>query len=118
MMIERYEQTAHYAQVVVHGGTIYLSGQIADDWDQDISGQARQVFSKIDALLGKAGSSKSRILSLTCWISDFDDYGAFNDAYDAWVDPNNLPARATVKAELLDPTLRIEIMVTASRDDS
>ncbi len=116
MNIERHEPTAHYAQAVTHGSTVNLSGQIADDWDLDIAGQARQVFSKIDTLLATAGSDKSRILSMTCWISDFSDYAAFNDAYDAWVEADNLPARATVKAELLDPRLRIEIMVTAAKD--
>ena len=115
MTIQRYEETARYAQMVVHGDTIYLAGQVAEDWDQDIAGQMKEIFAKIDRLLSQAGSTKSKILTMTCWIHDFADYCVFNETYDAWVDRENLPARATVKAELLDARVRIEVMLTAAR---
>ena len=115
MTIRRFEETARYAQMVVHGDAVYLAGQIADDWDQDIAGQAKEIFAKIDGLLSRAGSTKSKILTMICWIKDFADYCAFNETYDAWVDRENLPARATVKAELLDARVRIEVMLTAAR---
>ncbi len=114
MNIQRIESNERYAQAVVYDNIIYLAGQIADDWDCDISGQANEIFAKIDALLAKTGSTKSKLLSMTCWIADFADYSAFNEAYDIWIDEENLPVRATVRAGLLDPKVRIEIMLTAA----
>ncbi|VAX08506.1 hypothetical protein MNBD_ALPHA03-481 [hydrothermal vent metagenome] len=115
MNIKRHELTARYAQAVTHDNTVYLAGQIADDWDKDITGQANEIFARIDILLAKAGTDKKKLLTMTCWINDFSNYTGFNQAYDAWIDAENLPARATVRAELLDPKLHIEIMLTAAK---
>jgi enamine deaminase RidA (YjgF/YER057c/UK114 family) len=112
--MKRIDPTPRYSKAVVHGGTVYLAGLIAENWDGDVSAQANEIFAQIDQLLAKAGTDRSRVLSMTCWLKDFADYAAFNAAYDAWIDPRNLPARATVRADLLDPRLRIEIMTIAS----
>ena len=99
---------------MVCGNTVYLAGLISEDWNGDISQQAREVFTQIDFLLAKAGSDKKRILSMTCWIKDFNDYASFNEAYDDWIDCDSLPARATVRADMLDEKIRIEIMCVAT----
>jgi enamine deaminase RidA (YjgF/YER057c/UK114 family)/rhodanese-related sulfurtransferase len=114
MEIARHDAGPRFSQLVVRGDTAYLAGQIADDFDGDVRAQSVEVFAKVDALLAHAGSSKSLVLSMNVWIADFADYAAFNEAYDAWVDPDAKPARATVRAELLDPRLRVEIMVVAA----
>ncbi|MEJ5219894.1 MULTISPECIES: RidA family protein [Rhodobacterales] len=114
MIIERLDLTPRYSKIVKRGDIVYLAGLIAETWDADIAIQSQEVFNQIDELLAKAGTNKSRLLTMTCWIADFADYGVFNETYDGWIDTQNLPARATVKAELLDPTLKIEIMVTAA----
>jgi len=36
-----------------------------------------------------------------------------NEVYDAWIDPQNPPARACTEARLADPDLRIEIVAIA-----
>jgi enamine deaminase RidA (YjgF/YER057c/UK114 family)/rhodanese-related sulfurtransferase len=114
MSIERHEVTPRYSQLVVRGDTAYIAGQIADDFDGDISKQTSEVLAKIDALLERAGSSKSQLLSLTVWVTDFAEYEAYNEVYDAWIDPDNKPARATVQAALVDPRLKVEMMVVAA----
>jgi enamine deaminase RidA (YjgF/YER057c/UK114 family) len=38
-----------------------------------------------------------------------------DEAWLAWVDPNNLPSRATVQVGLGNPTTLIEIMVIAAK---
>jgi enamine deaminase RidA (YjgF/YER057c/UK114 family) len=42
----------------------------------------------------------------------FDDH---NEVWNEWVDPQNPPVRAYVRAELWRPNMLVEIMVTASR---
>lgn len=115
MTIERLEATPRYSKIVVHDSTIYLAGLIANDWERDITQQALEVFGQIDELLVQAGSDRSKILSMTCWIKDFADYAAFNETYDSWVDSDHLPARATVRADMLDDKILIEVMCIAAR---
>ena len=52
-MIERHETNARYAQLVVRGDTLYISGQIPDTFEGDIHKQTTEVLAKIDALLMK-----------------------------------------------------------------
>jgi enamine deaminase RidA (YjgF/YER057c/UK114 family) len=42
-------------------------------------------------------------------------FRAHNLAWNEWVDADNPPVRACVQAELFDPGLLVEIMVTAAR---
>ena len=47
------------SEIAIHNGTVYLAGQIADDTDQDITGQTREVLGHVDRLLAEAGSDKT-----------------------------------------------------------
>ena len=114
MAIQRSEFTARYANIVVNDNTVYLSGVIPKNFDGSITEQCEEVFIAIDSLLGKAGSDKSKILSMQCFISSFEDFDQFNEVYDNWVDAENLPARATMQATLFDPRVKIEIVLVAA----
>ena len=46
--------------------------------------------------------------------SDRDVYADMNAAWDAWIDPANTPARATVEARLASPKYLVEIMAVAA----
>lgn len=114
-MIQRYDTGPRMSEMVVHNGTIYLAGQIADDADADIGGQTAQVLNAIDALLARAGSDKSRILRAQIFLTDLADFAAMNAVWQDWVVPGHTPARATVQAALADPKWKIEIVVTAAQ---
>jgi enamine deaminase RidA (YjgF/YER057c/UK114 family) len=47
-------------------------------------------------------------------LRDIADFDGMNTAWDAWVDKNGMPVRATVEARLAGEGYRIEIMVTAA----
>ena len=100
---------------VVHGGTIYLAGQVAEDLSAGMKGQTEDVLRQIDALLGKLGSNKSRILSATCYVNDMKKKPQMDEAWMAWVDRKNPPARATVEVQLGSPDTLVEIMLTAAK---
>jgi enamine deaminase RidA (YjgF/YER057c/UK114 family) len=114
MTIQRIDPEARLSDAVIHGGTVYLAGQIASDPAADAEAQTRDILGQIDALLGKLGSSKAKLLTATIFLRDMADFDAMNRAWDAWVDPANLPARATVEARLADPRLRVEIIGVAA----
>jgi enamine deaminase RidA (YjgF/YER057c/UK114 family) len=114
MTIQRRHTDSRLARVVTHGGVVYLSGLTADDRRAGMKVQTEQVLRKIDALLAEAGSSKSRLLSATIWVADMQQKAAMDEAWIAWIDPGNPPARATVRADLGTPETLVEIMVTAA----
>ncbi len=113
--IRRIDPGPRLSEATLHEGRIYCSGMIPEDLSQDIAGQTRQALAEIDALLAKAGSDRSRILSAVIWLSDIGDFAAMNVVWDGWVTPGQAPARATVQARLSDPAMKIEIMVVAAR---
>jgi enamine deaminase RidA (YjgF/YER057c/UK114 family) len=103
------------SRAVVRGDTVYLAGLTASDTAQDIKGQTKQILDKIDSYLAQAGTSKSNLLSANLWIKDMALFTEMNSVWNAWVDPENPPARACVKAEMARPEVLVEIMVTAAK---
>ncbi|NLD70352.1 MAG: RidA family protein [Limnobacter sp.] len=114
MTIERLQPGPRMSEVVIHNGTIYLAGQVADDPSQDVAGQTRQVLAAIDALLAEAGSDKTRILQAQIFLADIADFPAMNAVWDAWVPAGHTPARATTEARLAAAAYRVEILVIAA----
>ncbi len=105
-MIKRLETGPRMSQAVVHGNTVYLAGQVADDPSADVTDQTRQVLANIDRLLAAAGSDKTRILSATIYLADIGTFAQMNFAWDAWVSNGDTPARATVEANTCGPAVQ------------
>jgi enamine deaminase RidA (YjgF/YER057c/UK114 family) len=102
------------SQAVVHGDTVYLAGQVADDPKADIATQTRQVLRSIDRLLAAAGTDKTRILLANIFLKDIGNFGEMNKVWDAWVAQGHAPARATVQSALATPKYQVEIVITAA----
>ncbi len=113
-MIDRLHLGPRMSQAVIHGNTVYLAGQVADDPSQDVPGQTRQILSAIDRLLAEAGTDKTRILSATIYLADIGTFSQMNSVWDAWVPDGHTPARATVEAKLATPAFTVEIQVIAA----
>lgn len=113
MTITRHSVGPRLSQAVVHGDTVYLAGQIAEG--ASVRAQTEQVLKKIDALLAATGSAKAKLLSATVWLANMGTYDEMNAAWEAWVDPANTPARATVEARLASPKYLVEVAVIAAR---
>jgi len=115
MAIKRIEPGKRLSGAVVHDGIVYLAGQVADNPKGDIAAQTQDVLRKIDGLLAKAGTDKSKLLSAQIFITDMRNFAAMNQVWDAWMDAANPPARATVQAKLASPDLLVEIMAVAAK---
>jgi enamine deaminase RidA (YjgF/YER057c/UK114 family) len=115
MSITRHDQSAILSQAVEHGNTVYLAGIVAKDLNKDVKGQTKEVLAEIDRLLGKCGSSKSKILQAQIWVTDIRNRAPMNEEWSAWIDAKNLPGRACVEAKLADPRALVEIMVIAAK---
>ncbi|NVK40363.1 MAG: RidA family protein [Oceanospirillaceae bacterium] len=114
MTIERIETGARMSRAVVHNGTVYFCGQVAEDRSADITGQTETMLAKVDKLLESVGSSRERILSATVYIRDMKDFAAMNAVWDAWVPEGRAPARACVEARMASPELLVEVSVIAA----
>jgi enamine deaminase RidA (YjgF/YER057c/UK114 family) len=110
--IERLTPGTRMSQGVVHGGLLYTAGQV-DKESTDVGEQTKNVLAKIDALLARAQSSKSQVLSANVWLSDMATFDEMNRVWEHWIDPRNPPARATVESRLAAPEYKVEIAVIA-----
>lgn len=116
MTIKRLHVGKRMSEAVIHGGVVYLAGQVAADPSQDITGQTRQVLEAIDRLLAEADSDKTRILQAQIFLKDIADFAAMNAVWDAWVPQGHTPARATVQAPLATPKYLVEVKVVAAQN--
>jgi enamine deaminase RidA (YjgF/YER057c/UK114 family) len=112
--IRRLHVGPRLSEIVIHGDTVYLAGEIAQDTAADAEAQTREILASIDRLLIEAGSDKTKILSALIFVSDMRLFPAMNKAWDAWVPSGNTPARATVEAKLATPQHLVEIKVVAA----
>lgn len=115
MKIKRHEPAKILSSAVEQGELVFLAGTVAKDLTKGVKGQTEQVLAEIDRLLAKCGSHKSKILSATIWVTDIRNRAEMNEAWIAWVDPKNLPARACVEAKLADPRMLVEIAAVAAK---
>ena len=115
MAIVRHEPGPILSQAAEHGDTVYLAGIVAKDLKKDVKGQTEEILADIDRLLAKCGSSKSKVLSATIWVTDIRNRAPMNEVWTRWVDPKNMPVRACVEAKLADPNALVEIMVIAAK---
>jgi Putative translation initiation inhibitor, yjgF family len=70
MDIQRINPREWNCSAAVFGDLVFLSGTVADDKSLDMKGQTAEVLKKIDTVLAKAGTNKSRILSATVYMAD------------------------------------------------
>ncbi|MET7242618.1 RidA family protein [Methylobacterium sp. EM32] len=116
MTITRFETGPRMSQAVVHNGTVYLAGQVADEVsnNEGVEAQTKDILAQIDALLASVGSDKTKLLSATIYLADMSTFAEMNRAWDGWVAAGHTPARATVEAKLAGPQYRVEISIIAA----
>ncbi|VVD79857.1 endoribonuclease L-PSP [Pandoraea morbifera] len=108
----------HYSHGVCAGGFVFVSGQlpITPDGerlvDAPFAEQARQALENVGAILNACGTSVSRLVQVRAYITNVDDWGAFNEVYAAWAGSAK-PARAVVPVPGLSHGLAVEIEATA-----
>lgn len=112
--IQRFHVAKRFSEAAVFNGVVYLAGMVPECSETDIEHQTLDVLRQVDERLAEAGSDKTRILRAQIYLRHISDIHAMNEIWDQWLVPGSAPPRATVQAELADPTWRIEIVVTAA----
>ena len=102
---------------MITGNLLYTSGQIPVDpatgniSGEDISAQAEQVCKNLKAVLDEAGTSFERVVKTTCFLSDMNDFAAFNAVYEKYF--VSKPARSCVAVKQLPKSVLCEIELIA-----
>ncbi len=109
----------HYSQAVVHGGLVFVSGQLAVDaatgrkFAGSIEQQTRIALENVAAILRAAGSDRDQVLKTTVYISDIELWGRVNEVYAEFFGGHR-PARAVVPTRELHHGLLVEIEAIAT----
>jgi len=103
------------SQATTYNGMVNVCGLTADDMSFDTKGQTEQILAKIDNLLAKCGTDKSKILMATIYLSDMSQKPEMNEAWIDWLGPLERPARACVGAPLGTSDTLVEIVVSAAK---
>jgi enamine deaminase RidA (YjgF/YER057c/UK114 family) len=115
MDIVHFKTNPRRGRAVVFGGQAFIGGIAADDRSRDIRGQTAEALAKLDAILAEVGTDRTRLLRAEIWLKDIAaDFSGMNEVWDAWIDPETAPARATAQCLLASPEALIEIIVTAA----
>lgn len=117
MSITRLHTNDRMSQVVIHGDTVYLAGQVAQKAPgASVAEQTQAILDQIDSLLAEAGTDKSKALSATIWLCSMDDFAEVNAVWDKWSAGGNAPCRAAVESpRLAAPQFTVEIGLIAAR---
>jgi enamine deaminase RidA (YjgF/YER057c/UK114 family) len=123
--IQRFGVESRYSQAVVHGGVVYLSGQVGLSCGT-FQQQCEEAFNCVDQQLEAAGSHKSRLLSLQIFLRSPQMYAAMNAVYDHWLRPGSAsasgsapPARNTIcGVQFPNPLWQIEVVAVAALNAS
>lgn len=115
MNIVRHKPAKILCGAVEANGMVYVAGTVADKRPASVKAQTEEILGRIDALLAQAGSHKSKVVSAQIWLADMRTREEMNQAWLAWVDANNLPARACVEAKLASADMLVEIAVIATK---
>jgi 2-iminobutanoate/2-iminopropanoate deaminase len=107
-----------YEQALKVDGWVFTSGQIPLDprsgtlVEGGIAAQTRQVLDNLRAVLEAAGTSMSRVVKTTVYMTNLADFQKMNDVYAEYF-PQDKPARSTVGVAALPRGAMIEIDVVA-----
>ena len=111
--IKRINPSPRWSDATVFNGTAYFV-EVAEDETLDMRGQVRQVLAQAEESLATVNSDKSRLISVTIYVTDFTNFDVLNQEWEAWLPEGCAPSRACVKAELADPAYLVEIAFVAA----
>ncbi len=114
--IQRFDSNDYLSEITIFNQVVYLAGKVTNTDTADIHTQTKEVLDNIDAMLVKANSDKSRLLTAQIFIKDLADFEVVNSMWGDWLVDCPKPTRATVKAELVNPLWKLEIVVVAAQN--
>lgn len=112
------EPISHYADAVLAGDTLYISGIVPVDEHgavvgDDVVAQARQVFALMGRVLGAAGAEPADVAKVTVYLLDVDDRPAINPVRQEFFGGARPASTLVEVSRLAVPGARLEIEAVA-----
>lgn len=111
------EAIGPYSQAIKAGNLVFTSGQIPINPATGaveavtIEDQTEQVCKNISAVLTAAGSSLEKVVKTVCFLSNMEDFAAFNGVYSKYF--TRKPARSCVAVKTLPKNVLVEVDTVA-----
>ncbi|MEZ9158249.1 RidA family protein [Vibrio lentus] len=108
-----------YSQGIAFKDLIFTSGQLPLDAktmafvEGGIKEQARMSLENLKAVLEQSGGSLDTVIKTTCFLSDMENFVAFNEVYTEVFGTENAPARSCVEAARLPKDALVEVEAIA-----
>ena len=91
-----------YSQAIKAGNFIFISGQVPSQDAKSIKEQTLSALKKIKDILEAAGSKVSKLVKVSVFLKNIDDFNEMNEMYKDFFNQNGVmdkyPARSTVEA--------------------
>jgi len=106
-----------YSQAIKAGNLVFTSGQIPLDpatgalVNGGIAEQTERVMKNLLAVLLAAGSTPEQAVKTTCFLTDMNDFAAFNEVYARYF--TEKPARSCVAVKTLPKNVLVEVEAVA-----
>ncbi|WP_286290956.1 RidA family protein [Vibrio apostichopi] len=114
------EAIGPYSHGNAMGNLVFTSGQLpvckkkGGVVEGGVSEQSRQSLLNLQYVLQAAGSDLDAVLKTTCYLSDINDFAAFNEVYKEFFE-TDCPARSCFAVKDLPLGVKIEIEAIAGR---
>lgn len=108
-----------YSQAIQSGSLLFVSGVMPIDpstnalVENTIEAQAKQVMKNIDGVLKAAGYTVDDVVKTTCFLSDINNFAAFNEVYGNYF--TSKPARSCMAVKDLPKAALVEVEVIANK---
>lgn len=108
----------HFSDLRRAGELVFVSGHMAlgpglQVLGEDIAAQTTACLEGLERALATIGLGRADIVKTTVWLTRREDFAEFDAAYGAFFSGCELPARATVRADLMVPNALVEIEAVA-----
>lgn len=113
-----WQRSPNYSYGIQSGDTLFLAGLVARDNKTntqitgDMTAQTKQVLNNAGEVLQAAGMTHADVVSSRVYITDVAKFQDMNATYRTYF-PKDPPARATVKAALMNAQYAVEITLLA-----
>jgi 2-iminobutanoate/2-iminopropanoate deaminase len=112
------EPISHYADAVVAGDTLYVSGIVPVDASGavvggDVVAQARQVFAIMERVLAAAGATPADVVKVTVYLLDVDDRPLINPVRQEFFGDTRPASTLVEVSRLAVPGARLEVEAVA-----
>jgi len=107
-----------YSQAIKHGNMIFISGQIAIDYqnnniiNENIAKETETVMKNIMNILKESGCNFQNIVKCSIFLSDMNLFDEVNKIYSKYFS-HPFPARETVEVRKLPKNVNVEISAIA-----